>query len=293
MVTSALAEVPPRQNPARLTNRMMVEICVPAEAGTKTGPVHKAVRLVPACVESVRCANIRASMERGLPEIVREDFHSRLAVVVGYGPSLLATWAELPETSEPHDIFTVSGAHSFLVERGVRGYGHSECDPRDHKAGLLTKTDPQPRFFLSRRCHATLFERLAGHDIRLIHTGRGEVEAKQVRAINPRAEIISPASMVGLQTVMLCFWLGYRRFRFYGLDCSFDPAAPTQHAGAHPHKGDAIPVEIGGRSFTTTMSMICSFTDFFNIAIQHPMGTFDLRGDGMLQWGERVSRGAA
>lgn len=133
-----------------------------------------------------------------------------------------------------------------------------------------------------------------GHDVRLIHTGRGEVEAQQVRALNPKATIVQPASMVGLQTSMVAFWQGYRRFRFYGLDCSFPDPRAGQHAGAHPHRdSNVVEVEIAGRKFFTTYSMICSFSDFFNIAIQHPMGTFDLRGDGMLQWGEKVSRGVA
>jgi hypothetical protein len=281
--------------PERLTNRQMVEIQVPSNDGKlASGPVHKAIQLIPACDVEFRCGNIRASMARGLPEISQEDFHSRLAVVVGFGHSLHDTWQEIPGTREPHDVFTVSGAHSFLVERGVRVYGHSECDPREHKHKLLYLTDPNTRFFIASRCHPTMFDHLLGlgRDVRIIHTGRGEEEAQTVRAINPRAEIISPASMIGLQTVMTCFWLGYRKFRFYGLDCSFPKDAPSQHAGEHPHKGDPLPVEINGRTFWTTMSMICSFTDFFNIAIQHPMGTFDLRGDGMLQWGEKVSRGA-
>lgn len=279
-------------------SRHMVEVLVPAtEIAPGVGPQQHKLQLVPACSEEFRCANIRASMARGLPELVQtEDYHSRLAVVVGFGPSLLQTWEEIARTPEPHDVWTVSGAHSFLVERGVRVFAHSECDPREHKHKLLQVVDPQTRFYIASRCHASMFDHLLdkGADVRVIHTGRGDVEAKLVRSLNPRAQIIPPASMIGLQTVMTCFWLGYRRFRFYGLDCSFpDPRTPSQHAGPHPHRSEALEVEINGRRFWTTHSMICSFSDFFNIAIQHPMGTFDLRGDGMLQWGEKVSRGAA
>lgn len=271
----------------------LVTLTIPVPEGQPIPKGKPPLTIVPACPADYRIANIRASTELGLPIAAQEDFHTRTAVIVAYGPSLLDTWEELKVPFDvPADIFTVSGAHSFLVQRGIRPYAHTDIDPRPHKAEMLTDICPTTRFYLGSRCHMAMFDRLKGYDIRMYHTGRQEQEMHAIREIYPGAKIISPAAMIGMQCVNLCFFLGYRKFILYGMDCCL--LGDAHHAGFHPNPDtQTLQVEVAGRDFITTYSMICSMVDFFNIAIDHPVGTFKLRGDGMLQWAEKTSRGFA
>jgi uncharacterized Rossmann fold enzyme len=61
-------------------------------------------------------------------------FNDRRMTIACYGPSLEDTWRQLK-----HPIMTVSGAHDYLVERGVIPDFHVDCDPRAHKAEMLRK----------------------------------------------------------------------------------------------------------------------------------------------------------
>ena len=57
--------------------------------------------------------------------------HKRPASIVCYGPSLIDTWEDIKLEKEAGNfIVTVSGAHDFLIERGIIPDVHIECDPR-------------------------------------------------------------------------------------------------------------------------------------------------------------------
>jgi len=64
----------------------------------------------------------------------RGKFNDKWASIVCYGPSLADTWKVIKRP-----IVTVSGAHDYLVDRGIVPDFHVDCDPRAHKARMLKK----------------------------------------------------------------------------------------------------------------------------------------------------------
>ena len=64
----------------------------------------------------------------------RDKFNDRWVSIVCYGPSLLDTWKTIKRP-----MVTVSGAHDFLVDKGITPDWHIDCDPREHKAKMLKK----------------------------------------------------------------------------------------------------------------------------------------------------------
>ena len=54
--------------------------------------------------------------------------------IVGYGPSLRDNWEKLKDYSH---IWTVSGAHDFLLARGIVPTFHTDIDFRPHKPGFI------------------------------------------------------------------------------------------------------------------------------------------------------------
>ena len=92
-------------------------------------------------------ANIDANEELDLAPVGMDVFATdkpRRVAVVGFGPSLVRTWERLREFEY---IWTTSGAHDFLVKRGIVPKWHTDVNWRPHKAGLI--------FFQCPRCLTT------------------------------------------------------------------------------------------------------------------------------------------
>src|SRR6266853_2973862 len=60
--------------------------------------------------------------------------HDEPIALVNFGPSLNDTWEQIKNFKY---IMTCSGAHKFLVERGIIPTHHIDVDPRPHKVQLI------------------------------------------------------------------------------------------------------------------------------------------------------------
>ena len=241
----------------------------------------------PAEIES----HIRVNVKRPLPRLLgRAPMHGRTMVLCAYGPSLRETWRSA--VAEQGDLWTVSGAHAFLLERGVEPAFHTDVDPRPHKAHFLDgPTDIRTRYYLPSRCSPETFARVEGKDVTLYHI-KCKNEKEVIDVVEPGAFLVPSAITAGLVALQLGLVLGYRKFLIYGMDGSADPRNTSlKHSGAHPNvtEGFESLVEIEGRGFATNMLMLLAVDDFFAIATQWEPGTFEFRGDGMLPWIARVS----
>jgi len=116
--------------------------------------------------------NIKRIPGRVQPHKDRDD---RIAVVC-YGPSLEETWPQLREFDK---IITVSGAHKFLIDRGIIPTWHAEVDPRPHKADLIGQPHKEVEYLAASVCHSAVFDLLEGHNVKLWHIpgGSGRLRA--------------------------------------------------------------------------------------------------------------------
>ena len=78
----------------------------------------------------------------------KPKFNDRWVSIVCYGPSLADTWKHIKRP-----IVTVSGAHDFLVSKGINTDWHVDCDPREHKARMLKKPQKATKYLLASVCH--------------------------------------------------------------------------------------------------------------------------------------------
>lgn len=238
-------------------------------------------------------ASIRTNMARGLPVLTgRGAMRSEAMVLCCYGPSFRDTWRAA--VAEKGDLWAVSGAHSFLLERGVEPAYYTDVDPRPDKVCYLdAPPGTRTRYFLPSRCHPSFFEKCAGRDVTMYHV-KCKQEKEVILSLTPEAFIVPSAITSGLTAIQLGLVLGYRKFYIYGMDGSADPTnIARKHAAAHPNVTEPFDslVEIEGRQFATNMLMLLAVDDYFAIASQWEVGTFEFRGDGMLPWIERVARG--
>lgn len=185
--------------------------------------------------------------------------HDKRVCIVGYGPSLKETWRNivLEQKAIGATVVSVSGAHDFLIERGVIPDIHIEVDPREHKAFFTRNPHPKVRYWIASCCHPKLIDNLVDKkaEVALWHIYNNEIDFKLVDADGPDPDgwLIAGGSGVGCRAINVMFTRGFRSFSLYGMDCSFSPEDGTQHAGDHSGKVQKEwQVQVGNRWFRSS-----------------------------------------
>jgi len=199
--------------------------------------------------------------------------------ICGYGPSLADTWGL---TIGP--VMTTSGAHDFMLGKGVVPTSHVELDPREHKAWLLTP-HRKVRYFINSQCHPKLFEKLKGYDVTMWHSVTEDDKKRQVELIEsicPGLQMMTGGTNVGMRAICVARHQGHTGFELHGFDCSFRGA--TQWAGEHMTKAYySVRVSVDGEEFDTSDTMLQSTDDLINTMMMMPGCRFRVHGDGLLE----------
>jgi hypothetical protein len=275
----------------------MAEMETPSHLTWKARPLHEIgqIRSVMAVSSEERHRQVEDNCRREPRRLAvngREKLNGRRAVILCYGPSLIDTIVDAIQLSdEPGtDIFTVSGAHKFAIDRGLVPAAHIDCDPRRHKVTQIGEAHPDVHYWLASCVHPSYLEHVAGgRQTRLWHAYNGEDSHRHLFTVEPTAHMVVGGGSVGLRSMSLLYALGYRAFEIHGMDCSF--RGEQQWAGEHHGKRKPV-VNVtmpDGRKFTTSPALILYYRYFFKQ--RHAMldATIELRGDGMLQNAMRLT----
>lgn len=207
-------------------------------------------------------------------------FHDGKLSIVCYGPTLLDTWQSIQRP-----VMTVSGAHDFLIERGIVPDFHVECDPRQHKAAMMKRPQESTEYLMASVCHPDFWEILDNRKVQLWHLINGEdlSTVEWVANHHPAGMscLIGGGSTVGQRAMNVAAALGYRRFRMYGMDCSF---TDKLHAGEHsnPKAQIVTMVTTGNRVFKTTKQLLQSAREMEQFLLTAD-AEVEFYGDGLMQ----------
>ena len=191
-----------------------------------------------------------AAKENGWKQMVRKSHGKDFMSIVCYGPSLRDTWKHIKRP-----ILTVSGAHDFLIGRGVVPDFHVDCDPRDHKVKMLHPAKAV-KYRMATCCHPSLWEKLKGYDVELWHLHNDIHTEEWVRANDPGANMLGGGSTAGMRALEVASMLGYRRFEVHGMDSSYE-SSEVRHAGAHLGKQqNVVEVNVDGKWFKSSPQMV-------------------------------------
>lgn len=199
--------------------------------------------------------------------------------ICGYGPSLGDTLDDLKRV-----VLTTSGAHDFLIARGVVPTYHVETDPRIHKAWMLTP-HPSVHYLINSQCHPELFAKLDGYNVRMWHGCTDDDAERQIALVEsllPGQRLMNGGTNVGMRAMPVARELGFTSFDLHGFDCCYRGA--QQWAGSHfgaAHK--TVRVVVDGREFETSDLMLQSTDDFFNAMRMLSGCRFRVYGDGLLE----------
>lgn len=238
------------------------------------------------CVDlHTRDAQIKSALARGLPMLEpSEELKNEPIAIVCYGPSLRDTFDEVKEFKH---IITCSGAHKFLHERGicpVKGetWYHAEVDPREHKVELMGEPHFGVDYLIASTCHPNLFDHLLslGCSVKLWHVFDGTEAGVRT---HPRGGwALTGGCSVGLRAMALARFMGYTDLHVFGMDGNEGESG--KHAGPHPSQSkEHALVQVNGRTFKTTPSLLEAAKQTFHELDQLPDVTATFYGDGLVQ----------
>lgn len=169
--------------------------------------------------------------------------------VVCYGPSLNDTWEEIKGYKY---VITCSGAHKYLVERGIKPTWHLDVDPREHKALLIGPPCPETEYLIAATCHPKLLDCLEGFNVKLWHIFDSSDEG--VRTLPASEWALVGGSSAGLRAMTMARFLGFTDLHIYGMDGNEGPSG--KHAAAHPNQPAAFYMcTYAGKDYKTTPAM--------------------------------------
>jgi uncharacterized Rossmann fold enzyme len=235
------------------------------------------------CVEKdIHFLHIQKAIAAGYPAIPvarPDEFQPGPIAIVCSGPSLADTIEEIKGFKV---VLTCSGAHDFLIERGIIPTYHMETDPRAHKAIFTRNPRTETMYLIASSCHPEVFANLKGHDVRLWH-----VVAQNELHKMPRGHwMITGGCNVGLRALVMARLMGFRDIHVFGMDCSSDQTSRLFHANFHPNepktKGHRI-VKVGDREFHTSDIFLECARQFFKETMLLSDARTTLHGDGLLQ----------
>jgi uncharacterized Rossmann fold enzyme len=230
----------------------------------------------------LRDEQIRQNIARVPGRIQHGDRRDAPVAVVCFGPSLNDTWEQVKSFEF---VITCSGAHQFLVNRGIVPTWHVEVDPRAHKVGLIGAPQRATEYLLASTCHPSVVDHLAGYNVKLWHVFDNSEEG--LRTLPSGEWAITGGCDVGLRALTIAGFLGFRDVHVFGMDQSagtVDAPRNTRHAAAHPHSGKKYDlVDVDGVRYFTTPAMLEAARQLAHELDQMPAVTATFHGEGLVQ----------
>lgn len=199
--------------------------------------------------------------------------------VVCFAPSLNDTWEQLKDFKY---IMTCSGAHKFLIDRGIIPTYHVDLDPREHKIKILGTPHNNVEYLIASTIHPKYLDYLNEHNCKakLWHIFANEEDGARVL---PRGEwLVTGGSSVGLRCITLARLMGFTDLHVFGMDGNVRESG--SHTDAHPNAPkEHYETEYNGKKYLTTPSMLHCAKETPKELDQMPDVTVKFYGEGLLQ----------
>ena len=227
----------------------------------------------------LRDEQIKLAIARDLPRIQPiHDLQQDPAAIVCYGPSLNETWEKIRDFAH---IFSCSGSHKYLVERGIIPEYHIEVDPRPHKVALIGPPHKDVTYLIASTCHPAVFDHLNGYKVVLWHVFDNAEDG--LRTLPPNEWALTGGCGVGLRAMTIARFLGFREQHIFGMDGN-QRSNVGKHAAAHPMQAkDAFLTEYMGKKYWTTPAFLEAARMTFHELNMMPDVKPTFYGEGLVQ----------
>lgn len=248
--------------------------------------------------------NVEENIRRRLPQLRTYPAQKREICIVAGGPSLATTWDELVALARPANgdlgavTLTVNGTYRYLLEHDIEPGMFCMLDAREWNRRFVDLTSEKTKHFIASQCDPAVFDSLSDRDVTIWHspipTPKGARDkawdqGKQLYRdyyFSDRNYVLVPGGVTcTAKTVMLSYWLGFRRIHMFGFDsCWLDG---EHHAYAQPENTDKnIRFYVGDQVFNCAGWMAHQADSFFKMVPNLPKD-LNLRvyGDGLIAYG--------
>ena len=257
----------------------MTDTATPAPPEPKTLDASKAQKVSYCIPLWLRDLQIEESTKRIKARIQPSyDLRQDPCAIVCYGPSLNETWEQVKGFEH---IFSCSGSHKFLIERGIIPEFHVEVDPRAHKVELIGPPHKDVTYLIASTCHRAVFDHLEGFNVVLWHVFDNAEDG--LRALPPNEWALTGGCGVGLRTMTIARFFGFTNQHIFGMDGN-QRADVGKHAAAHPSQAkDSFLTEYMGKKYWTTPAFLEAARMTFHELNQMPDVKATFYGEGLVQ----------
>lgn len=197
--------------------------------------------------------------------------------IVGYGPSLKYNWEKIKDFKY---VMTCSGAHKFLIQKGIIPNYHVEVDPRKHKVELLGEPNKKTEYLIASTCNPEYFNHLEGHNVKLWHIFDSTDEG--IAMLPPGEWAVTGGCDAGLRCFTMAAFLGYRNFHVFGIDGCAE--GEHRHADYHPNgKQKYAELEYNDKVYYTTPAMLEASKQTMHELDMMPAVKVTFYGEGLTQ----------
>lgn len=180
--------------------------------------------------------NISHAIRLGYPQLQPQPSRPERVCIVGGGPSLRDTEAELRELLfDGAFIVATNGSYRWLVERNIRPHAMVLLDARAGQAHFFDPDVPNCRYWLCSQCHPDSWA--AVHGRRYVGVFHSMTEDEETLRLLDEYYLgqwygVPGGTSVGLRSIVLFRMLGFLRFDLFGLDSCW--TGDAHHAFVQP-----------------------------------------------------------
>lgn len=223
--------------------------------------------------EDMRLEHVRLSVQRDLPWFTGFRDEGRTCAIVCGAPSMKDHIADIrAQKRRGVRIVSVNNAWRFLVANGVTPDVHVMLDARPENAEFVKGAPKSMRFLIASQCHPDVFDALEGYDVVEWHNGydKGNEKLQAILAPwwdegpNQRPCILVPGgSTVGLRSLWLAAYSGFRTIHLYGIDSSYaESGAHHAYAQTLNDQENVLDVVRGEKTYRCAPWMIRQAAEF-------------------------------
>jgi len=243
--------------------------------------------------------NINTNVRRQLPQLRIYQPQDREICIVAGGPSLADTWDEYLACREAGaTTLAVNGVYKYLLDRDITPGIFAMLDAREWNKRFVEETHRDTKHFIASQCHPAIFDALSDRETFIWHAPipapKGESKKswcegrKLYRSyyLNDRSYLIVPGGVtVTAKTIMLAYWLGFRKIHMFGFDSCW--MGGKDHAYPQPENADKnIRFRLGERWFECAPWMAHQADSFFRLVVNLPENlNLQVHGDGLIAYG--------
>lgn len=219
--------------------------------------------------QAARLENIRSACERDLDWFTGFADEGSTCVIVGGAPSMLDHISDIRwhARQKKTRIVSVNNAWRTLVEHGITPNAHVILDARQENAEFVKGAPKTTRFLLASQCHPDVFDALEGYEVAVWHCAFGDNDLLW-EVLDPWKDskpiiLVPGGSTVGLRTMWLAAFSGFRKIHMYGVDSSY--AASGKHHAYPQALNDAehvVQVARGEKTYQCSPWMVRQAGDF-------------------------------